>query len=74
MAGESSNLNHYKRRCSDKGTVENPLSDEEFFFKFKDCTSLALRPEGVEEVLYLLWHLEESKDILRLMELLTFGR
>lgn len=57
-----------------KGTSENPLSDEEFFFKFKDCASIVLSPESTEEVLYLLRHLDESKDVFRLMELLTFKR
>jgi 2-methylcitrate dehydratase PrpD len=57
-----------------KGTPENPLSDDELFSKFKDCASLALNQEGVDEVLNLLWRLDEMKNISRLMELLTFGR
>ena len=57
-----------------KGTAENPLTDEELFSKFRDCASLVLSPEGIEEVLHMVWRLDESKDILRLMELLTFGK
>lgn len=57
-----------------KGTAENPLTDEEVLSKFKDCASLALNQKGVDEALNLLWHLDEMKNISRLMELLTFGR
>jgi 2-methylcitrate dehydratase PrpD len=57
-----------------KGTAENPLRDDELFSKFKDCASLALSPEAAEQVLHLLWDLDELQDIARLMELVTFGR
>jgi len=57
-----------------KGTAENPLTDDELSSKFRDCASLALSAEGAEEALRLVWHLDELKEISRLMELVTFAR
>ena len=52
-----------------KGNVGNPLSDDELASKFKDCAALALNSKKIDEALELLWHLEDLRDITRLMEL-----
>ncbi len=55
-----------------KGTAENPLSDEEIFYKFQDCASLVLDKERVEEILNILRNLDEIRDLTRLFEIITF--
>ena len=52
-----------------KGNTGNPLSDDELASKFRDCASLALSPNKVDEALELFWHLEDLKDITKLMKL-----
>ena len=56
-----------------KGNTGNPLTDDELSSKFRDCASLALSSEKIEEALELLWHLEELRDITKLMKLVTFA-
>ena len=55
-----------------KGTVEDPISDEELFSKFRSCASVVLNAHLVEELFSLLYGIERLPDIRRLAELVTY--
>jgi 2-methylcitrate dehydratase PrpD len=51
-----------------KGTVENPLSDEELMVKFRNLTEKTLSPEKAERVMEMVWKLDELKDVSQLID------
>ena len=54
-----------------KGSPANPMSDEELAEKFRQCASWGrLKKEAIEEVLKLLWKVEELRDVNELTKLL----
>jgi 2-methylcitrate dehydratase PrpD len=53
-----------------KGSVGNPLSDNELTSKFRDCASSILNSKETNKVLELLYHLEDLENITGLMKLI----
>jgi len=54
-----------------KGSPANPMSDDELSAKFRECASWGgLEKTRIEEVLRLLWKIEELKDVNDLTRLL----
>ena len=56
-----------------KGSTMNPMTDEEFLAKFRDCASLCLPQTVTEQVLDMVDSLESLDNISKLMERLTYG-
>ncbi|MBI2917672.1 MAG: MmgE/PrpD family protein [Chloroflexi bacterium] len=57
-----------------KGSLRNPLTEEELLAKFRYCTTYAAKPlpqRNVEEVIGLVKDLERLDDVTRLVGLLT---
>lgn len=63
----------FTARCDDAvGAKNNPMSDEDFNAKFRDCCSYArngITPEQTEELLDKLWHLEDVESLEELTAL-----
>ena len=53
-----------------KGDHRNPVSDEELAGKYRDCASLPLSNEKIEQSLRLLQKLEDLQNIAALMNIL----
>jgi 2-methylcitrate dehydratase PrpD len=54
-----------------RGMPTNPLGEDEFTAKYRDCASAALAPAAVEESLARLGALEEAQAVAELMESLS---
>ncbi len=54
-----------------KGTIQNPLSDDELIGKFKDLTSRALTESKADQLINTVMTLENESSITRLTSLLT---
>jgi 2-methylcitrate dehydratase PrpD len=53
-----------------KGSPANPMSDDELSGKFRECASWGgLDKARIEEILRLLWRIEELKDVNELTRL-----
>jgi len=63
-----------RRTDKSKGNPEFPLSDEEISQKFRDCASMCLPEEQVEELLERLWSLENVKSMREIARLLALPR
>ena len=50
-----------------KGTIQNPLSEEELLVKYRECARLALGDRATERCIELVWKLEELTDLKELM-------
>jgi len=65
----------YKKRVDDaKGDPKNPLTEEELYGKYRDCASLVLPKEKVEQSDALFRRLTEIGDINELLSLLAGKR
>ncbi len=53
------------------GTPANPLSDDDLVAKFMDLVSPILPRNNAEQIMDLVWHLEEADDLSRLIKLAT---
>ena len=54
-----------------KGSPANPMSDEELAEKFRQCASWGhLKKDAIEEILKLLWKIEDLRDVNDLTKLL----
>jgi 2-methylcitrate dehydratase PrpD len=54
-----------------KGSPANPMSDDELAEKFRQCASWGgLKKDAIEEVLKLLWKIDELRDVNELTKLL----
>jgi 2-methylcitrate dehydratase PrpD len=54
-----------------KGSPANPMSDDELAEKFRQCASWGrLKKDAIEEVLKLLWKVDELRDVNELTRLL----
>lgn len=53
------------------GHAQNPLSDEEFLHKYRDCSGRVLSPNKVETSLELMLSLERIENMKKLMEVVT---
>ena len=51
-----------------KGTVENPLSDEELMAKFRNLTEPILDSGKAEKVMEMIWNLDEVQNIGKLID------
>ncbi|MFH1775809.1 MAG: hypothetical protein ABH839_04075 [Chloroflexota bacterium] len=64
----------YKRRVDDvKGNPQNPMNWEEVSAKFQDYARFAARPlplENIDEVIRLVYNLEEVDDVSQIAGLL----
>lgn len=57
---------------SPKGSKANPMTDEELIEKFKNNAGYShLRSDKIEKVTEMIYHLEETDDIAKLMKLLA---
>jgi len=54
-----------------KGTVQNPMTNEELITKFKDLSCQVLSGEKMEEIIQLVTSLEDVENIHQLTSLLT---
>jgi 2-methylcitrate dehydratase PrpD len=54
-----------------KGDPENPLTAEEFNYKYRDCASTVLSDADVEKSIQLLSNLRTVKNIKELMEIVA---
>lgn len=53
------------------GTPGNPLSDDDLVAKFMDLVLPILPRTNAEQMMELVWHLEEAEDLSRLIKLAT---
>lgn len=55
-----------------KGSPSNPMSDDELADKFRECADWGgLEPTDAEQIIDLVWHLEELPDVTDLIKPLT---
>lgn len=54
-----------------KGSVFNPMTDEEVFGKFRNFASVVLKEPAIEKIADSVFHIETEKDIRRVSQLLT---
>jgi 2-methylcitrate dehydratase PrpD len=71
---KTKNGNRYSMRMDNrKGTPENPMTEEEFDAKFRDCMRHGRKPiskQMTENIMYLIKNLEEVNDVGKILELL----
>mgnify|MGYP000047148642 CR=1 FL=1 len=56
-----------------KGSIDNPLTEDELQNKYRDCCSKVLTSESIDKSFNMLRRLEDLDDIGELVDLLTFG-
>jgi 2-methylcitrate dehydratase PrpD len=63
---------HTHRVEKHKGTIENPISDEELFSKFRSCVGTIANTDLTEEIFHYLHQMNKLKNLNKLGEILTF--
>jgi 2-methylcitrate dehydratase PrpD len=53
---------------SPRGEPENPMTDEELYAKFRDCSERVLKAKDVEETIERTMHLEELQAVTELVD------
>ena len=56
-----------------RGSPHNPLSDSELEEKFRGCAEGLLSPERMQQVIDLVWSLDEAEDVGKIFELLDWS-
>ena len=69
MKGGETFSHHVERS---KGTEANPLTWDEVCYKYRDCASLVMPKDAVEQCLEMVSKLETVEDISALMDILTY--
>jgi 2-methylcitrate dehydratase PrpD len=57
-----------------KGEPGNPMSDEEFLGKFKNCAGMMFKDNQIDKIIDLVMHLDKQNDLSDLMNVLTFKK